>query len=123
MDYDTEQGQGLGGGYANNYIVTFDVDPKYVLRPNYHQLPWIAEAKSALMIYNNSTYHVDLSWSQPFVNFNSALSAIPTIYDDSGLIDTTQINLVRSQWNIHLLENADFPFTLSDVEKSWRNDR
>ena len=68
------------------------------------------------MIYNNSTYHVDLSWSQPFVNFNSALSAIPTIYDDSGLIDTTQSNLVRSQWNIHLLENADFPFTLSDVE-------
>ena len=119
MDYDTEQGQGSGGGYANNYIVTFDVDPKYVLRPNYHQLPWIAEAKSASMIYENSTYYVDPSWSQLFVNFNSALSAIPTIYDDSGLIDATQSNLVRSQWNTHLLEYADFPFTGIGYTYDW----
>jgi hypothetical protein len=109
MDYDIKQGLGGGGRYANNYIVTFDVDPKYILRPNYHQLPWIAEAKSALMIYNNSTYHVDPSWSQPFVSFSSALSAIPTIYDDSGLIDSTQSSLVRSQWNKHLLWRLTFP--------------
>jgi len=117
MDYDIKQG--LGGRYANNYIVTIDVDPKYVLRPNYHQLPWIAEARSALMIYNNSTYHVDPLWSQPFVNFSSALSATPTIYDNSGLIDSTQSSLVRSQWNKHLLEDADFPYTGIGYTYDW----
>ena len=102
-----------GIGYANNYVVTFDVDPKYVLRPNYHQLPWIAEAKSALMIYNGSTYHVNPSWSQPLRFVNSVLSAVPTIYDESGLhpIDSMQSDSVRRQWKYHVIDKADVPYT------------
>ena len=101
-----------GGGYANNYVVTFDVDRKYILRPNYHQLPWMIEAKSALMTKSliNGKYHVDPAWSKGFVD--SAQSAVPIIYAEfvSSFV-SMQSDLVRSQWEYNMIKEAGFPYT------------
>ena len=35
------------------------------------------------------------------------------------LIDSTQSSLVRSQWNKHLLEDADFPYTGIGYTYDW----
>jgi hypothetical protein len=120
MDYDIEQGVGGGGKYANNYVVTFDVDRKYVLRPNYHQLPWMAEAKSGLMTKSlfDLKYHVDPAWSKGFVD--SAQSAVPVIYAEfSSSFVSMQSDLVRSQWEYNVIKEAGFPYTGIGYTYDW----
>ena len=116
MNYSIDQG--VEGGYANNYVVTFDVDRKYVLRPNYHQLPWMAEAKSGLMKKEiDGKYHVDTTWSKGFVD--SAQSAVPIIYADVGSVVSKQSDLVRSQWEYNVINEASFPYTGIGYTYDW----
>ena len=119
MNYDIEQ-RLTDIYYANNYVVTFDVDRKYVLRPNYHQLPWMAEAKSGLMTKSlfDLKYHVDPAWSKGFVD--SAQSAVPVIYAEfSSSFVSMQSDLVRSQWEYNVIKEAGFPYTGIGYTYDW----
>ena len=115
MNYDVEQGLSPGG-YANNYVVTFDIDPQYVLRPNANQLPSIATAASAPMVLNGqSEYEIDPAWSQAW----SPAAATPTIYDSTGqAVNGSLSDLLNSQWNDNTLTGG-FPFTGIGYTYDW----
>ena len=115
MAYDVEQ-RVTGGNYANNYVVTFDIDPQYVLRPNANQLVSNGTAASAPMTLNQqSLYDIDASWSQAW----SAGAATPAIYNSDGsAINTSLSDLLRSQWDDNTL-TAAFPFTGIGYTYDW----
>ena len=58
---------------------------------------------------------------QPLRFVNSALSAVPTIYDESGLhpIDSMQSDSVRRQWKYHVIDKADVPYTGICYTSDW----
>ena len=115
MNYDVEQGA-TPGGYANNYIVTFDIEPKYVFRPNRIGIPSDAAAESPPMVLAGSTgtYEIDPQWTEAW-----RPGPTPVIYNAAGTaINATFSDFLISQWNDNTLTNA-FPWTGIGYTYDW----
>lgn len=111
MWYDVEQQD-----YANNYVVTFEVDPYYVWRPNANQLVSKANAESLPMAKVDRQYqYTQEGWPIPW----STEAAIPRAFnaEHTGFLDTLS-DMLNDWWTQETLSET-FPFTGIGYTYDW----
>ena len=111
MWYDLEQ-----QNYANNYVVTFDVDPRYVFRPKPGQLVSQLEAESNPMKEENGHYVMnEADWPLPW----NPEAAIPRMFAvGSPHILSSRSDMLHNQWTAQVL-GGNFPWTGIGYTYDW----
>lgn len=114
LAYDTAQ-RTTDGFYANNYWVTFDIDPAYLLRPDAEQLPSVATASAPPMVpAGDGRYEVDPAWNRPW----SPSAPTPVIEAGDGTVLGSRSELMKYWWASQVL-GGRFPFTGIGYSYDW----